>query len=86
VDVVLEEVVELIGKGVDCAVYCLGNTIAERKRGRRFFACWEGDELEFSKIVGYLNAVRRGICGDLSELEIVAFEEAGARVHVRRSH
>jgi hypothetical protein len=54
VDVVFEEVVKFIGEGVDGAVYGFGDAVAEGERGGGLFACWEGDELEFPEVVGYL--------------------------------
>jgi hypothetical protein len=54
VDVVFEEVVKFIGERVDGAVYGFGDAVAEGERGGGLFACWEGDELEFPEVVGYL--------------------------------
>lgn len=53
-DVILEEVVELIGEGVDGAIDRFGGAVAEGEWCGGLFACREGDELEFSQVVRYL--------------------------------
>lgn len=54
-DVELEEVVHLIGEGVDGACYCFRYAVVERERAGGFVAGHEGDVLEFAEIVSDLD-------------------------------
>lgn len=56
-DVVFKEVVEFIGEGVDGAVYCFWDAVAQGEGEEGFVAGWEGDVLEFSEAVCYLDSL-----------------------------
>lgn len=53
-DVELEQMVQLIGKGVDGACYCFRDAVVEGEGAGGFVAGHEGDVLEFSEIVSDL--------------------------------
>lgn len=54
-DVKLEEMVQLIGEGVDGACYCFGDAVVEGERAGGFVAGHEGDVLEFTEIISDLD-------------------------------
>lgn len=54
-DVELEEMVHLIGEGVDGACYCFGDAVVEGERAGGFVAGHEGDVLELAEIISDLD-------------------------------
>lgn len=54
-DVELEEMVELIGEGVDGACYRFGDAVVKRERAGGFIAGHEGDVLQFAETVSDLD-------------------------------
>ena len=56
-DIVFKEVVEFIGEGVDGAVDCFWDAVAQGEGEEGFVAGWEGDVLEFSETVCYLDSL-----------------------------
>ena len=68
-DVVFKEVVEFIGEGVNGAVDCFWDAVAEGEGEEGFVAGWEGDILKFSEAVCYLEYLSAGHVARIEDLE-----------------
>ena len=81
-DIILEEVVKLIGNVVNRAINCLRNTVAKGEGEGGPLAGWEWNVLKFTKTVGNLESLTSA----LDRKSIGILNERGEALHVRRSH